>query len=249
MHPRLRRQLAAVRSDLPPEFRQLIAAVDAAYRENDAERAELEQSVASLTALLHRAQKRAGVAGESKKERRVKAVRAQKRLGRLLEKSRLAVFELTPDLIVRRANPAAAKLSGARREELIAKTIFEVLEPLGAEGLPEKWTRKLARGEPVARTLACNARDGRAMACDWVLFPRLRGDGSIFRVTAVLRDQTDAVEKHDAVREREERLSLALSGASDVLWDWDLPGNRLHLSPRWRTLLGVEAAASGSSSD
>src|SRR2546422_8967925 len=89
MHPRLRRQLATLRSDLPPEFRQLIAAVDAAYRENDAERAELEESVASLTALLHRAQTRAGRGVENRKERRAKAVRAQKRLGRLLEKSRL----------------------------------------------------------------------------------------------------------------------------------------------------------------
>src|SRR4051812_49027808 len=196
MHPRLRRQLAAVRSDLPPEFRQLIAAVDAAYREDDAERAELEQSVTSLTALLHRAQKRAGLSGEQRKERHSKALRAQKRLGRLLEKSRLAVFELTPDLVVKKANPAAAKLMAAKPQELAGKKLFEMLEPLGAADLPEKWARKLARGEPVARTLACNARDGRPIACDWVLFPRIRADGSVFRVTAVLRDQTEVVEKH-----------------------------------------------------
>jgi diguanylate cyclase (GGDEF)-like protein/PAS domain S-box-containing protein len=249
MHPRLRRQLAALRSDLPPEFRQLISAVDAAYREDDAERAELEESVASLTALLHRAQQRAGSAGEQRKERRTKAARAQKRLGRLLEKSRLAVFELTPDLIVRRANATAARLSGAKPEELPGKKILEIMAPLDAPDISEKWTRRLARGEPVARTLACTARDGRAMACDWVLLPRLRRDGSVFRITAVLRDQTDAVEKHDAVREREERLSLALSGTSDVLWDWDVPANRLYLSPRWNDLLGLPGASTGTPAD
>ncbi len=249
MHPRLRRQLAALRSDLPPEFRQLIAAVDAAYRENDAERAELEESVASLTALLHRAQTRAGRGVENRKERRAKAVRAQKRLGRLLEKSRLAVFELTPELVVLRANPAAAKLAGVGQQDLPAKKIFDVLVPVGAPEVPEKWARRLARGEPVARTLACSARDGRALACDWVLLPRQRKDGSVFRVTAVLRDQTPVVEKHDEVRDREERLSLALSGASDVLWDWDLPGNRLYLSPRWRDLLGLPTVSSGTPAD
>ncbi|HWT85700.1 MAG TPA: EAL domain-containing protein, partial [Myxococcales bacterium] len=98
-------------------------------------------------------------------------------------------------------------------------------------------------------TLACSARDGRALACDWVLLPRQRKDGSVFRITAVLRDQTPVVEKHDEVRDREERLSLALSGASDVLWDWDLPGNRLHLSPRWRDLLGLPAVSSGTPAD
>jgi diguanylate cyclase (GGDEF)-like protein/PAS domain S-box-containing protein len=249
MHPRLRRQLAALRSDLPPEFRQLIAAVDAAYREHEAERAELEESVASLTALLHRAQTRAGRGVETRKERRAKAARAQKRLGRLLEKSRLAVFELTPELVVRRANPAAAKLAGVGQQDLPAKKIFDVLVPVGAPEVPEKWARRLARGEPVARTLACSARDGRALACDWVLIPRQRKDGSVFRVTAVLRDQTPVVEKHDEVRDREERLSLALSGSSDVLWDWDLPGNRLHLSPRWRDLLGLPAVSSGTPAD
>src|SRR5919108_4582077 len=121
MHPRLRRQLSALGSDLPPEFRQLLSAVDAAYRESDKERAELEDSDASLTALLHRAQIRAGVAGERQKERQVKAVRARRRLDKLLEKSRLAVFELTPELVVRRANPAAAKLSGAKQAELPGK--------------------------------------------------------------------------------------------------------------------------------
>ena len=249
MHPRLRRQLAALRSDLPPEFRQLIAAVDATYRENEAERAELEESVNSLTALLHRAQTRAGRGVESRKERRAKAARAQKRLGRLLEKSRLAVFELTPQLVVRKANPAAAKLAGVGQEDLPGKKIFDVLVPVGAPEVPEKWARRLARGEPVARTLACSARDGRALACDWVLLPRQRKDGSVFRITAVLRDQTPVVEKHDEVRDREERLSLALSGASDVLWDWDLPGNRLHLSPRWRDLLGLPAVSSGTPAD
>jgi diguanylate cyclase (GGDEF)-like protein/PAS domain S-box-containing protein len=249
MHPRLRRQLAALRSDLPPEFRQLVAAVDATYRENEVERAELEESVNSLTALLHRAQTRAGRGVESRKERRAKAARAQKRLGRLLEKSRLAVFELTPQLVVRKANPAAAKLAGVGQQDLPGKKIFDVLVPVGAPEVPEKWARRLARGEPVARTLACSARDGRALACDWVLLPRQRKDGSVFRITAVLRDQTPVVEKHDEVRDREERLSLALSGASDVLWDWDLPGNRLHLSPRWRDLLGLPAVSSGTPAD
>ena len=47
-----------------------------------------------------------------------KAVRAQKRLGRLLEKSRLAVFELTArDLRTLRCLPVRAKLRGLVREE------------------------------------------------------------------------------------------------------------------------------------
>ena len=85
MHPRLRRQLASLRTELPPAFRQLIAAIDAHYREFDAERAELEESLASVTALLHRAQSRAAAARGRKNERREKAAKAQRRLSRLLD--------------------------------------------------------------------------------------------------------------------------------------------------------------------
>src|SRR6266436_1510970 len=249
MHPRLRRQLAMLRTDLPPAFRQLISAIDRVYREADTERAELEESLASIIALLHRAQSRAVRARRRKQERLKKSAKANRRLERVLEKSRLALFELTADLIVRWANPAAATLCGAVLEGLPGKRIFELLQPVGAAELSEKWSAALRRGEPVARTLACSGPDGRSLACDWVLLPRMRRDGSVSRVTLVLRDQTEAVEKNDAVREREDRLSVALSGTSVVLWDWDLPANRLYLSPRWQDLVGGPPNVTGNPED
>jgi len=46
------------------------------------------------------------------------------------------------------------------------------------------------------------------------------------------------------LRLREERYALALQGAGDGLWDWDLRADRLHLSPRFRDLVyGEEAGA------
>src|SRR5438128_10396297 len=106
MHPRLRRQLAMLRTDLPPAFRQLISAIDRVYRKADTQRAELEESLASIIALLHRAQSRAVRARRRKQERVKKWAKAKRRIERVAERIRVALFELAGDTVLGWANPA-----------------------------------------------------------------------------------------------------------------------------------------------
>lgn len=43
-----------------------------------------------------------------------------------------------------------------------------------------------------------------------------------------------------ALREREERYSLALQGANDGIWDWDLVSDEIYVSQRFKSILGFQ---------
>lgn len=58
-----------------------------------------------------------------------------------------------------------------------------------------------------------------------------------YEYTAILRDISDR-KLAEELRLSEERYALAVQGANDGLWDWNLNNNKIYFSTRWKAMLG-----------
>jgi len=67
---------------------------------------------------------------------------------------------------------------------------------------------------------------------------RREADGPVVRIVGTHLDITESKRIEVALRESEERLTLAFAGAQEGVWDWNLETDAVVYSSRWKQMLG-----------
>ncbi len=76
--------------------------------------------------------------------------------------------------------------------------------------------------------------------------PLFDSKGYVVGVQGLFWDVTELTRAQMALVTSQERYALAVEGAKDGLWDWDLRENRVYFGPRWKSMLGFEDHEIGS---
>ncbi len=66
----------------------------------------------------------------------------------------------------------------------------------------------------------------------------IKGEVGADLLTRAIRYAIERQRAEETLRESEERFALAVRGANDGIWDWDLRADRIYYSPRWKAILG-----------
>ena len=147
------------------------------------------------------------------------------RLSAIVASSSDAILCKSLDGIITSWNAAATRLFGFSAEEMIGQSIARMIPP-GRVDEEAGITARIAAGERIDHyETARVAKDGREIDVSLTISPVKDAKRNVAGVSTILRNIGDRKRAEQALRESEERLRFALSGARAAAWQWNILTN------------------------
>ncbi len=140
-------------------------------------------------------------------------------------------------------NPAAARMLGWEVADLLGQAMHPICHHSRLDG-----SQYLDQDCPIYAALREGAvqhvdeevfwrKDGSCFPVEYISTP-IHEDGQLVGAVVTFQDITERKRSEEALRESQERYALAVQGANDGLWDWNLKTDEIYFSPRWKAMLG-----------
>ncbi len=140
-------------------------------------------------------------------------------------------------------NTQAEVIFGWKRDEVMGKKLSQVVIPEDFRAKHEEGLKnylKTGKGKVLGTRIEIEGirKNGELFPAELSINPMKIGDQTHF--SGFVRDISERKQAAQDLTESEERFRLAMKGANDGLWDWDIITNEVYYSPRWKSMLGYK---------
>jgi len=122
---------------------------------------------------------------------------------------------------------------GKKEQEIKGKTDYDFVNSDLADFFREHDKKAMLKGVPsINEEWITFANDGHQELLETTKTSMFDDDGSLIGVLGIGHNITDRRKSEEKLKLSEERFSLAMQGANDGLWDWNITTNEIYYSPR-----------------
>ncbi|MBF0373231.1 MAG: PAS domain S-box protein [Alphaproteobacteria bacterium] len=153
-----------------------------------------------------------------------------------------AIVSIDEKGLIHDFNPAAERVFGYSAAEVVGRNV-SMLMPEPYRAAHDGYLDGYIAGRPprvigIGREVAGVRKDGAVFPLELAVSEMLLAGRRLF--IGVLRDITERKAAEEALRASEERYAAAMAGTNEGMWDWDIAGDRVHVSPRLADVLGLD---------
>ena len=144
-----------------------------------------------------------------------------------------------PDGVYLACNHRFEDFVGTTEQEIVGKTDYD-LANIRLADLTQKQDNDLILKDDLSITekWITFAKDGRLELIEISRLPMFDDKGKLIGILSIGHNITAHRVSEKQLQQSEERFSLAMRGANDGLWDWNLETDEVYYSPRWKSMLG-----------